>query len=595
MSGEHESRLISPLQTRQQRKRRLFYSVPPLRNRARSCTACSLKAENCFHSCSPHRYLDPKLVSEIYKLRRDAAFVDSNTTRISIDGEVVASSAADAARMPVECDNNNEHNQSDNPENMSAAESEPLSPTREEISSLTTSENNQLPDQGSASDNEDPLVSAAMRAFAPATNANKLPCYNVPVSNRYQLLTPREKPAPTVATASGISTSNATSATNQNTAPARAPPQRPREAVGEIVLQQPVITTEILRALTPHITTPLRGNTTAAYFTLKPGCVRDHAKIIEILDTMKQFNRHAQFFFRRATSERRHRLVLRGLPGGVDTLEIKTEIESQGVPVHYVSEMKKAVYDVQGKAFQSLELYLIETDHSKISSLKCIRTLMQSVITWEEHRGSDRVPHCKRCQMWGHSHNGCRRNIVCMFCAEGHSFDECQRQEGDQPTCANCQGRHTANFGECPALINYKAVRAQRLAGARDSRSASDLARRANAFAGPRTALVQTAPTAASFPALSGLVTEAPTTAGTLFADVTAGRPTPAPRVPTPASTSTLGGLSEFSELLQLLRGINLSQILNIVKQAIQIFRGPGSILEKLTLILPLVETALND
>ncbi len=184
------------------------------------------------------------------------------------------------------------------------------------------------------------------------------------------------------------------------------------------------------------------------------------------------------------SSERRHKLVLRGLPANLSTDELTTELKQHGLNVHHVSEMKRPLYTAEGqKHLSSLQLYVIELDHAQIGMAKTITVAANCVVQWEEHRGADRIPHCRRCQMWGHSHNGCRRNILCLFCGGGHAFEACPSTEGQQPSCANCGGPHTANYGGCEELINYKAVRATRLTGARQAPTAAESARRANAFA----------------------------------------------------------------------------------------------------------------
>ena len=54
---------------------------------------------------------------------------------------------------------------------------------------------------------------------------------------------------------------------------------------------------------------------------------------------------------------------------------------------------------------------------------------------------------CYKCQRFGHTAGGCRKDDVCNICSGDHNMSECTNPI---PKCANCHGRHPASYQNCP-------------------------------------------------------------------------------------------------------------------------------------------------
>ena len=61
---------------------------------------------------------------------------------------------------------------------------------------------------------------------------------------------------------------------------------------------------------------------------------------------------------------------------------------------------------------------------------------------------------CYQCQSFGHLANECKKNKVCIRCAQVHE-GLCQVKD---PVCVNCKGDHQANYKQCPKRIENQTV-----------------------------------------------------------------------------------------------------------------------------------------
>ena len=116
--------------------------------------------------------------------------------------------------------------------------------------------------------------------------------------------------------------------------------------------------------------------------------------------------------------------------------------------------------------------------------------------TWPTTRQlDDLVVQCYRCQGFGHYAISCPNASRCVKCARAHDAQQCRRPRRAKPTCANCNGPHTASYRGCPSW--RFATRAERNSRRRatpgPSRPASDPPAAAATpllFAGPTTSPV---------------------------------------------------------------------------------------------------------
>ena len=57
---------------------------------------------------------------------------------------------------------------------------------------------------------------------------------------------------------------------------------------------------------------------------------------------------------------------------------------------------------------------------------------------------------CQKCQGYGHIAANCRRQVKCVRCGQGHSWESCPvKDDVTQAVCVNCKGRHSAAYKGC--------------------------------------------------------------------------------------------------------------------------------------------------
>ena len=61
---------------------------------------------------------------------------------------------------------------------------------------------------------------------------------------------------------------------------------------------------------------------------------------------------------------------------------------------------------------------------------------------------------CFKCQSFGHLANDCKKDKVCIRCAQVHE-GRCQVKD---PVCINCKGQHQANYKQCPKRVETQSV-----------------------------------------------------------------------------------------------------------------------------------------
>lgn len=146
-------------------------------------------------------------------------------------------------------------------------------------------------------------------------------------------------------------------------------------------------------------------------------------------------------------SEREVKLIIRHLPPNITTREVEKDLKSKNLPVIKVTQLTKKQND---KIIHVYPLYMVTFEKGTD-----MRTIMQNrkicycIIQWEKIRGKG-VTQCFRCQAYGHIAQNCTKTPRCVKCGQQHNTQDCKKSSETPPTCANCEGRHTANYRECP-------------------------------------------------------------------------------------------------------------------------------------------------
>lgn len=95
--------------------------------------------------------------------------------------------------------------------------------------------------------------------------------------------------------------------------------------------------------------------------------------------------------------------------------------------------------------------------HIAVKKLRELRSIDHAMIKWEYYSKKNSYTQCHKCQQFGHGSRNCYMQARCVKCAKAHDTRDCAMKKTDssKPKCCNCQGEHTANYTQCPALLEY--------------------------------------------------------------------------------------------------------------------------------------------
>lgn len=394
--------------------------------------------------------------------------------------------------------------------------------------------------------------------FAPRHQAAALS--TITTANRFQELTPteiaayseEEKDAPEM------------SVQKETTSPLQQKPTNPKTSnfrgnLGSFFIENVSDNRALINELKSVCKSKISAQNTKDFLVIKPNSLEDHKAINKKLQEIKLLDKDASFYSHRATEERRTRLVIKGLSPNIQPTEIIEDIECLGIKVFHLSELVKK----EGpNTFKHLAIYVMEIAKAQAGDARQkIRYLCDHKISLEEYKSSDRVPHCTRCQMWGHTKNYCSRPITCPVCAGPHSLDDCKKPS--TPTCANCQREHVASFGGCPALLALKKEREQIMLRAKEAKEAAGHKRMANNFASNQTS---SAPRLSSF-----------TSPGKSYTQALTGISQPTTSInPLPNTIPQENPIATF------LKNLDIPKILTTIAQVTEIFNSTEPLLNKI-------------
>jgi hypothetical protein len=96
-----------------------------------------------------------------------------------------------------------------------------------------------------------------------------------------------------------------------------------------------------------------------------------------------------------------------------------------------------------------LEIYMRGTNRSAylvVTDWNNSLDKLEKKVSWERHQNNKIFVQFHRC----HATSKCHARAKCLKCAGNHLTRDCQLGKKGKPTCANCDGDHTANNITCP-------------------------------------------------------------------------------------------------------------------------------------------------
>lgn len=142
--------------------------------------------------------------------------------------------------------------------------------------------------------------------------------------------------------------------------------------------------------------------------------------------------------------------VIRGLPIGINTVELSNILTEEGVTTLSVYNIKcNRAGPNYGNPFPLYQVTLAEDNAGDLLKIARIGEYTVAIEPFKRPRGP---PQCFRCQNFGHTRAYCTLPPVCVKCAGNHDSKECSKSPETLATCSNCKDSHTANYRGCPVF-----------------------------------------------------------------------------------------------------------------------------------------------
>lgn len=312
------------------------------------------------------------------------------------------------------------------------------------------------------------------------------------------------------------------------------------------------------------------------------------------------------------------KVVIKGLHPLIKEEDIKKELTERGFVIEQVHQYKR--YDHTTKDTFKLSTYCVNLTHNeKAKEIYKVTRLCLLTVHIEAYRSDARVPQCGRCQRHGHTKAYCKLPFRCARCGGPHETDKCQRDKNTPPTCVNCNDSHSANFRGCANFIKYAESAAARKKGAsttneteikvttgrtfeskiiQQAESGTTMQQR-NTQLHPSPGGSYAATTRDGFitPPSTGNAVNTPAKAQETTTAITNVNSTENSTVASKTTTSsTSEDIASIRELLQMLKGLNIREIVNTLKDTLKRAREETSPVQKLLIlaegVLPLIDNA---
>lgn len=155
-------------------------------------------------------------------------------------------------------------------------------------------------------------------------------------------------------------------------------------------------------------------------------------------------------------SERPHRVIARGLHPSCTKEEVMNDLQDKGFKILDAvniikKEKQRTELDKDILVRRGLPLFMLTFDKSdNIDDIYRIKAILNIVVKIEPMSRNLRIiPQCKRCQGFNHTQMYCKKDPRCVKCAGNHLSQDCGVNKETAATCANCKGKHPANYRGC--------------------------------------------------------------------------------------------------------------------------------------------------
>lgn len=172
-----------------------------------------------------------------------------------------------------------------------------------------------------------------------------------------------------------------------------------------------------------------------------PATEQDYRRLYKTLESEK-----IQFFTFELKSEKKLKVVFRGIHQEITEKEILEDLKEKGYPADKITRMNN-------KNGFPMPMVIIEIT-KEYKSIYDIKDCCGLVIKVEPLRTRQGIIQCHKCQQYGHAQKNCHIDYKCLKCGENHSTHLCEKPRTTPPKCANCAGEHLSNYIRCPKNPN---------------------------------------------------------------------------------------------------------------------------------------------
>lgn len=174
---------------------------------------------------------------------------------------------------------------------------------------------------------------------------------------------------------------------------------------------------------------------------VNPLTEEDYRKLRQVLESQK-----IQHYTYELRSEKKLKIVLRGINTDITDDEITEDLAERGYPITKITRMR-------GRFNQPIPLVLVEIAR-EYKSMYGLAECCGLDIKVEPLRTRTDIIQCHKCQLFGHPQKLCHVDFRCMKCGEEHSTHLCPKPRTTPPKCANCGGEHLSTWMRCPRNPN---------------------------------------------------------------------------------------------------------------------------------------------
>lgn len=215
------------------------------------------------------------------------------------------------------------------------------------------------------------------------------------------------------------------------------------------------------RTIQSRLSQPIKISYTSDGIKYYTSCRADYDKLYNILQ-----NEKLQFYSHEPRENKLLQVVLKRLPASVESAVVKEELEKLGYAIEHVRQMTMPYHTPDGSTQRRpIPIWVITLPNTEFSrTIYQLHDINNHLVTIEAYRPTPHVTQCHKCQGFGHTSKRCNLQTHCVKCGNDHLFVDCPSKGIQYPAkCANCQGTHTASYGQCPIQQEQRDLLRQKL------------------------------------------------------------------------------------------------------------------------------------